>query len=76
MVQVWYYCAVQNHCQQGMVGAWNAPSDGNTIQAFADAAQKVSQASAPASIKGGQLLEDDQISSITSGSASPTKSGR
>ena len=59
-----------------MVGAWNAPSEGDTIEAFADAAQKASQASAPASSKGGQLLEDSQISSITSGGASPTESGR
>lgn len=22
---VWFYCAVQKHCQSGMVGGWNVP---------------------------------------------------
>ncbi|KAJ4294415.1 hypothetical protein N0V90_008105 [Kalmusia sp. IMI 367209] len=71
---VWYYCAVQKHCQNGMVGAWNAPTSGNTIDAFADAAKNVGQSSTPSSIKGGELLEDEQLASLTSGSASPTES--
>jgi hypothetical protein len=71
---VWYYCAVQKHCQNGMVGAWNAPSSGNTIAAYADAAKNVDKASAPSSIKGGELLEDEQLASLTSSSPSATQS--
>lgn len=59
-----------------MVGAWNPPSEGNTIEAFADAAQSVSVSSAPSSRRGGVLLEDEEIASLTSGNASPTESGR
>lgn len=59
-----------------MVGAWNPPSDGNTIESFASAAKSVSDSSAPSNMKGGELLEDEQIASLTSGSASPTESGR
>lgn len=57
-----------------MVGAWNAPSSGNTINAYADAAKNVSQSSAPSSIKGGELLEDEQIASLTGSSPSATQS--
>ncbi|KAF9738722.1 hypothetical protein PMIN04_011113 [Paraphaeosphaeria minitans] len=71
---VWYYCAVQRHCQNGMVGAWNAPSSGNTINAYANAAQNVGQASTPQSIKGGELFEDEQIASLTGSSPSATQS--
>ena len=59
-----------------MVGAWNPPSNGNTIEAFADAARSVRQASAPSNRRGGELLEDEQIASLTGGNASPTESGR
>jgi len=31
---VWVYCAQSGHCQQGMVFAINAPSTGNTFDAF------------------------------------------
>jgi hypothetical protein len=57
-----------------MVGAWNAPSSGNTIKAYTDAAKKVAKASAPSSIKGGELLEDEQIASLKSSSLSATQS--
>ena len=32
---IWYYCSQARHCQNGMVGAINAPTSGNkTMQAF------------------------------------------
>ena len=31
---VWVYCKQANHCRQGMVLAINAPSTGNTFDAF------------------------------------------
>ncbi|OAG07579.1 uncharacterized protein CC84DRAFT_1068935, partial [Paraphaeosphaeria sporulosa] len=75
LIQVWYYCAVPQHCQSGMVGAWNAPSSGNTISAYADAAKNAGKSSAPQSLKGGELLEDEQIASLTGSSPSATQSG-
>ncbi|KAF2256545.1 hypothetical protein BU26DRAFT_415517 [Trematosphaeria pertusa] len=76
---VWYYCAVPTHCQKGMVGGWNVPEEGNTIEAFASAAEGVDTSEAPSSMRGGQLLDDEQIMSLTAtGSSSPstTASGR
>ncbi|KAF2124840.1 hypothetical protein P153DRAFT_361005 [Dothidotthia symphoricarpi CBS 119687] len=33
---VWFYCSQGKHCQEGMVGAINAPTSGNkTVEAFA-----------------------------------------
>ncbi|KAM7203460.1 hypothetical protein V8F20_004054 [Naviculisporaceae sp. PSN 640] len=33
---IWFYCAqtTGDHCQKGMVGSINAPSEGNTLEAF------------------------------------------
>ncbi|KAF1975904.1 hypothetical protein BU23DRAFT_457248 [Bimuria novae-zelandiae CBS 107.79] len=72
---VWYYCAVPKHCQQGMVGAWNPPAN-STIEAFADAAKKVSDSTFPSSESGGLLLDEEQVASLTQSGASPTESGR
>jgi hypothetical protein len=50
---------------------------GNTADAYASAAKDVSNAETPQSSKGGSLLEDEAISSLTaSGAASPTPSAR
>jgi hypothetical protein len=50
---------------------------GDTADAYAAAAKNVASSKTPDSRKGGELLEDDAISSLTaSGSASPTASGR
>jgi hypothetical protein len=55
---------------------WHSNS-GDTADAYAAAAKDVTSAETPNSIKGGQLLEDQAIASLTaSGSASPTASGR
>ncbi|KAK4151012.1 hypothetical protein C8A00DRAFT_45702 [Chaetomidium leptoderma] len=31
---IWFYCGQGKHCQSGMVGAINAPTKGNTLEAF------------------------------------------
>ncbi|KAF2183278.1 hypothetical protein K469DRAFT_583578 [Zopfia rhizophila CBS 207.26] len=74
---IYYYCAVQNHCQNGMVGGINIPSSGDeTIDAYANAA-KNARTKSPSSVSGGQLLSDQQISSLTaSASSAPTASAR
>ncbi|KAF2690676.1 hypothetical protein K458DRAFT_412024 [Lentithecium fluviatile CBS 122367] len=73
---VYYYCSVQKHCQSGMVGGWNLPSSGDTADAYAAAAKNVNSAQTPQSLTGGELLEDEAISSLTAGvTSSPTASG-
>ncbi|KAK4176954.1 hypothetical protein QBC36DRAFT_372790 [Triangularia setosa] len=38
---IWFYCAQPNgnHCQSGMVGSINAPTEGNTLAAFVNKAK-------------------------------------
>ena len=50
---------------------------GNTADAYAEAAKGVSASETPDSLKGGELLEDEALASLTaSGSPSSTPSGR
>ncbi|KAI8314478.1 hypothetical protein K4K61_004713 [Colletotrichum sp. SAR11_59] len=46
---IWFYCAqiTGTHCQKGMVGAINAPDQGNTLQAFTDLASKAPPSTLP-----------------------------
>jgi len=44
---VWYYCKQITHCGQGMVGSINAPSSGNTYEAFKAAALAIGSAEPP-----------------------------
>ncbi|KAI8686954.1 hypothetical protein LRP88_13683 [Fusarium phalaenopsidis] len=53
---IWYYCAVQGHCQNGMVGVINAPSSGQrTLAAYKKAAADVDETVEPKSTGGGEL---------------------
>ncbi|RSL46169.1 hypothetical protein CEP54_013981 [Fusarium duplospermum] len=53
---IWYYCAVQGHCQGGMVGVINAPSSGQrTLAAYKKAAADVDETVEPSSTGGGEL---------------------
>ncbi|KAJ4175394.1 hypothetical protein NW759_017715, partial [Fusarium solani] len=53
---IWYYCAVQGHCQGGMVGVINAPSSGQrTLAAYKKAAADVDETVEPKSTGGGEL---------------------
>jgi len=44
---IWYYCKQITHCGQGMVGSINAPSSGNTYEAFKAAALAIGSAEPP-----------------------------
>ncbi|KAK0716065.1 hypothetical protein B0H67DRAFT_473267, partial [Lasiosphaeris hirsuta] len=63
---MWYYCATGKHCQSGMVGVVNKPSNGRTIQQYALAASSVAQNVAPASARGGSIAKAG--STVTPGS--------
>ncbi|KAK3935940.1 hypothetical protein QBC46DRAFT_396249 [Diplogelasinospora grovesii] len=46
---IWFYCAqtAKTHCQAGMVGSINAPTSGNTLDAFIQLAAKASTSTIP-----------------------------
>lgn len=58
-----------------MVGGWNLPTSGNTLEAYGAAAKNVKKSSAPSGIKGGELMGDHEIESLTKAgpSAAPTE---
>ncbi|OLN87592.1 putative GPI-anchored cupredoxin-like protein 2 [Colletotrichum chlorophyti] len=52
----WFYCATGQHCQGGMVGVINAPSNGQrTVQQYAQAAANAQANVAPSATGGGTL---------------------
>ncbi|KAM3078142.1 hypothetical protein ACMFMG_002556 [Clarireedia jacksonii] len=75
---IWFYCGAQTHCEKGMVGAVNVPTDGSkTVEQFAAAAAKVSKTVNVESIQGGVLgpVAGGSNSTSTSGSGSGSGSG-
>jgi plastocyanin len=62
---VWFYCTQGKHCQGGMVGVINGPSQGNTIERFKQAAANASNNTTPSSVAGfgGMLMENGSMSS-------------
>jgi len=73
---IWFYCSLQKHCQNGMVGVVNPPS-GKTIQDYSNAAQAVAAASAPGGLTGGVLttIEDSSSTTASSSGSSATSGG-
>lgn len=71
---VYFYCSQISHCQNGMVGAINPPSTGNTVAAYLAAAALTTDSETPAAVQGGTLGtgSDDNDSSSSSGSSSAT----
>jgi len=53
---IYFYCSTPTHCQGGMVGAINAPSSGNTLDAYKSAAGGSSSSQAGASVQGGVVV--------------------
>ncbi|KZM20353.1 uncharacterized protein EKO05_0006887 [Ascochyta rabiei] len=50
---IWFYCSQGKHCQEGMVGAINAPASGDkTVQAFTALAAKASENLSPGQAAG------------------------
>lgn len=43
----WFYCALANHCETGMVGVINPPSSGQTLDQYRSAAAGVSSTVVP-----------------------------
>jgi len=72
---IYFYCSTVSHCQSGMVGAINAPSSGNTLDAFKSAAASTSSSDSSPSVQGGVVVPvGTNPSGGTSSSASPADS--
>jgi len=66
---IWFYCATPGHCQKGMVGVINAPSDGSkTFDMFKAAAVGASTV-APNHVQGGVLGAQSAVQGSTTGSS-------
>ena len=66
---MWIYCSAKQHCQNGMVGVINPPSNA-TVDDFAAAAMSVAAASAPASSAEGGTLATATAAGTGSGAGS------
>lgn len=55
---IWFYCAqtAKTHCQAGMVGSVNAPTEGNTLAAFKEKAASASESTIPPTAPLGGVL--------------------
>lgn len=65
---IWFYCTQGKHCQEGMVGVINAPSQGNkTLDAFKKAAIDAAENLSPSSTagQGGELMDATSMPSAT-----------
>lgn len=69
-----FYCAVDEHCQNGMVGVIN-PSSGQTLGQFKSAASGATSGPVPNTPYGGNLVNAGQ-SSAASSSAPATSSAQ
>ncbi|KAM0431859.1 hypothetical protein ACHAPT_005111 [Fusarium lateritium] len=70
---IWYYCAVPGHCQGGMVGVVNAPSNGQrTLAAYKKAAADTDESVEPKSTGGGDIGPAATASSGSSEGATST----
>jgi len=49
---IWFYCVIPGHCEAGMAGVINPPSNNDTLSAYIAAAAKATS-QAPATVQGG-----------------------
>ncbi|RDW75303.1 hypothetical protein BP6252_06445 [Coleophoma cylindrospora] len=70
---IWFYCSLNRHCENGMVGVVNPPTD-TSLSAYASAAAAVKAASAPANPVGGVLTTEAASSTGSAGASSTTGS--
>ncbi|KAF7133704.1 hypothetical protein CNMCM5793_005002 [Aspergillus hiratsukae] len=67
---LWYYCGQIGHCEAGMVGVINPPSNGpDTLDAFKSAAQNAEDTTVPAAVAGGTLGQPSNASTSATTSA-------
>jgi len=71
---LWFYCGYPGHCEKGMAGVINPPSNASmSITAYQAAAAKVSGTKAPAAVQGG-LIGPPKAAFTSTGSPAPTTS--
>jgi len=75
---IWFYCVVPTHCQAGMAGVINAPSNGDTLAAYVSNAAKATTGT-PVTVQGGVLGPPMQAAaqgSTTSSAASSSATAK
>ncbi|KAH6668491.1 Cupredoxin [Halenospora varia] len=75
---IWFYCSQtsSSHCQSGMVGAINAPSTGNTLEAFITLAENsTASTSPPGTAIGGFLKANSNSTNVVTSSSGSRVSG-
>ncbi|KAH6668382.1 Cupredoxin, partial [Halenospora varia] len=67
---IWFYCSQtsSSHCQSGMVGSINAPSSGNTLEAFITLVENSTASTSPPGSAIGGVLKVNSNSTSASGS--------
>lgn len=71
---IWFYCAVPSHCQGGMTGVINQPTDPNqSLSKYNAAATKVANSVEPPTVQGGII--GPAASATTSGGGAASSSG-
>jgi len=70
---IWFYCVIPTHCQAGMAGVINPPTDGSqTLAEYQAAGAKVQNSVSPPTVQGG-VIGPAKAATTSSSSASPTK---
>lgn len=67
---IFFYCAIEGHCQGGMVGVINQGSD--TLSAYKSGAEKTEKSTHPAAEFGGTVGDSSDTGSQSTGSSSKT----
>ncbi|KAA6410094.1 MAG: hypothetical protein FRX48_05513 [Lasallia pustulata] len=71
---VWFYCSVGSHCQSGMVGVVNPPSDNSMTLAGYKSASSSATSKTPSVVQGGVVAALSSGSSTSSASTSAMSS--
>jgi len=72
---IWFYCGSPSHCELGMVGVINPPSDGSsTLAQYKAAAANVSNPAVPSVVQGGSIGPAKAASTGSSTSSAATTS--
>ncbi|EUC49491.1 hypothetical protein COCMIDRAFT_33129 [Bipolaris oryzae ATCC 44560] len=74
---IWFYCSQGQHCQNGMVGAINAPAAGNrTMQAFTALAAQASENLSPGQPAGSGGITGNTPTSPSAGNGANSGNGQ
>ncbi|KAF2656841.1 hypothetical protein K491DRAFT_677785 [Lophiostoma macrostomum CBS 122681] len=67
---IYFFCGVQKHCQDGMVGGINV----DQLDQYKSAAKDVKKAEASGDVRGGELLGDSALASLSASASASSSS--